>query len=85
MEFQVYVSQLKDEEFDCNIEYLIGNRQYAPEPIYGGYRLDDLYRDIVYKALDHGENTKQTDWGTFVIKFSKADLMEYLIKICYYV
>jgi nucleoid DNA-binding protein len=80
MELQVYISQLKDEEFDYNIEYPIGNRQYAPKPIYWGYRLVDLFKDIVHKVLDHDENTKQTDWGTFVIKFTKTDLMEYLLK-----
>ncbi|MDR0713007.1 MAG: hypothetical protein LBF89_01910 [Bacteroidales bacterium] len=80
MELQVYISRLKDEEFDYDIEYPIGNRQYAPKAIYWGYRLVDLFRDIVDKVLDHKENTKQTDWGTFVIKFTKTDLMEYLLK-----
>jgi hypothetical protein len=80
MELQVYISQLKDEAFDYNIECPIGNIQYAPKAIYWGYRLDELYKDIVHKVINHDENTKQTDWGTFVIKFAKTDLMEYLLK-----
>jgi hypothetical protein len=80
MELQVYISQLKDDEFDYIVEHPIGNRQYAPKAIYWGYRLEDLFWDIVHKTLDHEENTKQTDWGTFVIKFTKTDLMEYLSK-----
>jgi hypothetical protein len=36
MELQVYISQLKDEEFDYNIEGPIGNIQYAPKAIYWG-------------------------------------------------
>jgi|GEM_PF-4016145 len=80
MELQVYISKLKDEKFDYNVENQNGDREYAPKPISGGYRLDNLYKDIVHRVIDHEENTKKTDWGTFVIKFEKTALVEYLLK-----
>jgi hypothetical protein len=80
MELQVYISQLKDEKFDYNVKSPMWNIKYAPKPIHCGYRLENLYWDIVHKVRDHNENTKQTDWGTFVIKFTKTELMEYLLE-----
>ena len=80
MELQVYIAQLKDEEFDYDVENPNGDRQYAPEGIHWGFRLDELYWEIVHKVLNHEENTKQTDWGTFVIKLTNTELIEYLLK-----
>jgi hypothetical protein len=80
MELWVYISRLKDEEFDYNVENPNKNSQYAPDPIHWGFRLDDIYKDIVRRVIDHEENTKMTDWGTFVKKLSNTDLIEYLSK-----
>jgi hypothetical protein len=78
MEFWVYISHLKDEKFDYDIENPNGNDQYAPKPIGGGYRIDGLYWGIVHRVLDHNKNTKQTDWGTFVEKLTNIDLIQLL-------
>jgi hypothetical protein len=81
MELRVYISQLKDEEFDYDIKGPAWDLQYAPKAIgYPGVRVDRLFKDIVRKVLDHDENTKQTDWGTFVIKLTKTELIEFLSK-----
>jgi hypothetical protein len=85
MELRVYISHLKDEKFDYDIENPKGDSQYAPEPISVWYRIDELYWDIVHKVLDHNENTKQTDWGTFVIKLTNINLIQFLSNyISYY-
>jgi hypothetical protein len=78
MELRVYISRLKDEEFDYDIENPNGDSQYAPEPISLWYRLDDIFKIIVRKVIDHKENTKQTDWGTFVLKLTNANLIQFL-------
>jgi len=73
MELRIYISKLKDEDFDYNIENPNGDSQYAPIPISSSVRIDSLYWNIF-----HNENTKQTDWGTFVIKLTKTDLINFL-------
>jgi hypothetical protein len=78
MEIQVYIAQLKDEKFDYNIENPKGDQQYAPKPISSSVTIRNLYKDIVYKVLEHHENTKMTDWGTFVIKFTNIALINFL-------
>jgi hypothetical protein len=78
MEYWVYIAHLKDEKFDYDIENPNGNDQYAPKPIGGGYRIDQLYWNIVHRTLNHNENTKQTDWGTFVVKLTNIDLIQLL-------
>jgi hypothetical protein len=78
MEIQIYISHLKDEEFDYNIGNPNGDRQYAPKPISSSVTIDNLYRDIVREVLDQRENTKKTDWGTFVIKLTNTDLIKFL-------
>jgi hypothetical protein len=78
MDYWVYIAHLKDEKFDYDIENPNGDRQYAPKLIGGGYRIDQLYQNIVHRTLDHEENTKQTDWGTFVVKLTNIDLIQLL-------
>jgi hypothetical protein len=78
MEIQIYISQLKDKEFDYIFENPNGDRQYAPIPISSSVKIDNLYKDIVHKVLDQHENTKKTDWGTFVIKLTNTDLIRFL-------
>jgi hypothetical protein len=79
MESRVYISQLKDAEFDYNIESPAWDLQYAPKSIgYPGISNHTLFKDIVRRVLDHDENTKQTDWGTFVIKLTNTELIEFL-------
>jgi hypothetical protein len=80
MELQIYISLLKDENFDYDIENPNGDRQYAPNPISSSVRVDTLYKDIVRSVMDNKENTKQTDWGTFVIKLTNTDLISFLSK-----
>jgi hypothetical protein len=78
MDTRVYISKLKDDQFDYDVENPDGDNQYAPEPISPWLRIDKLYRDIVQDVLDHKENAKKTDWGTFVVKLTNADLVKYL-------
>jgi hypothetical protein len=78
MAFWVYLSRLKDEEFDYDIENPNGDSQYAPKPIAGGYSIYQLYQNIVHRTLNHDENTKQTDWGTFVVKLTNINLIQLL-------
>jgi hypothetical protein len=78
MDLQVYISRLKDEQFDYDIENPNGDRQYAPKPISLWYRIDKIYKDIVRKVIDDNENTKKTDWGTFVVKLTNTDLIQFL-------
>jgi hypothetical protein len=85
MESWVYISHLKDEKFDYDIENPNGDSQYAPKPIGGGYSIYQLYWDIVRRALNHNENTKQTDWGTFVVKLTNINLIKLLSEhVSYY-
>jgi hypothetical protein len=78
MDLRVYISRLKDEKFDYDIENPNGDSQYAPKPISPSVRLDDIFKNIVRKVIDHNENTKQTDWGTFVLKLTNANLIQLL-------
>jgi hypothetical protein len=79
MESRVYISHLKDEEFDYDVKSPAWDLQYAPKSIgYPGVKIDSLFKDIVRMVLDNEENTKQTDWGTFVIKLTKTELIEFL-------
>ncbi|MDR2096049.1 MAG: hypothetical protein LBP76_11115 [Treponema sp.] len=80
MKVHVYISNLKDNEFDYTIENPNGDSQYAPKPISPSVRIYELYDDIVHQVLHHNENTKQTDWGTFVIKLTNTDLINFLSK-----
>jgi hypothetical protein len=80
MELRIYVSKLKDENFDYNIKNQNGDSQYAPNPISTSVSIDTLYWDIFHYVRDHDENTKKTDWGTFVIKLTNKDLINFLSK-----
>ena len=83
-----YIGKVKSERFDYDID---GNWYgYFPEPICfcketckGPYceckaKGMRLYWDIVGEVNDKKPNTKQTDWGCFVMKMNKADLVEML-------
>jgi hypothetical protein len=79
---QTYIGKVKSEKFDYDISCKEKwNTGYSPEPIM--YIPDDIrriYMDIVRDVIDKKENTKQTDWGCFVIKMKKDDLINYLSK-----
>jgi DUF438 domain-containing protein len=82
---ETYIGETKSEKFDFDIpRHELYNLGYAPDPIM--YVCDDLYKifwDIVSDVLDKKENTKQTDWGCWVIKMNKNDLIEYLSQTKY--
>jgi len=82
---KTYIGRVKSDEFDYDIK---GNwNGYSPDKIclcmktececevFGTF---PLYWDIVGNVIHKKPNTKQTDWGSFVMKMSKADLIEML-------
>ena len=83
-----YIGKVKSVEFDYDVA---GNwNGYFPEAICicketrkGDHCVckgwcSKLYWDIVGEVLDKKPNTRQTDWGCFVMKMNKADLVEML-------
>jgi hypothetical protein len=78
MQICVYIANVKDAKFDYHIENPKGDAEYAPEPISSSVRIYPLYDDIVHAVLGNKENTKQTDWGTFVIKLTNTGLLRFL-------
>jgi hypothetical protein len=82
MVVDTYIGKVKSEKFDydisCPEKY---NTGYSPEPImYIPGDTRRIFMDIVRYVGDKKENTKQTDWGCFIIKMNKENLIKYLSK-----
>jgi hypothetical protein len=80
-----YIGKVKSEKFDYDIscpgKYDTG---YSPEPIiYVPDNTRRIYEAIVRDVFDKKENTKKTDWGCFVIKLNKENLLKYLSRYNY--
>lgn len=85
-----YIGRLKSERFDYDVDIKSNTASHFPSPICvcketrkGNYcecsaRGMKLYWDIVHEVGERKANTKQTDWGCFVIKLSQPDLVEWL-------
>jgi len=75
---EVYIGKVKSEKFDFDAK---GDWSgYTPEPLCDLFFCNKLYWDIVSAVNGQNPKTKQTDWGCFVIKFSKSELISYLDK-----
>ena len=86
---KTYIGKVKSVSFDYDIK---GNwNGYSPDEICvcketrkgtdcecEAWGTSPLYWDIVGEVVNKKPNTKQTDWGSFVMKMSKADLVEML-------
>ena len=82
---KTFIGKVKSDTFDYDIK---GDwNGYSPDKICFCLKTDcecevygtsPLYWDIVGHVIDKKPNTKQTDWGSFVMKMSKADLIELL-------
>jgi len=87
---KTYIGKVKSDEFDYDLK---GNwNGYAPDKICVCRKTEcecevfgtsPLYWDIVGNVNRKKPNTKQTDWGCFVMKMSKADLIEMLSQNIY--
>jgi hypothetical protein len=79
---ETYIGKVKSEKFDYDVS--AGekwNTGYSPEPImYVHDEMRSVYWRIVHDVIDKKENAKQTDWGCFVIKMKKDDLINYFKK-----
>ena len=75
MDFDIYISNLKDGLHDNYIKNQNWTNYYGPESISYRYQLKDLFWDVL-----HDKNMKQTGWGTHVIKLTNTELIEYLSK-----
>ncbi|MDR1238952.1 MAG: hypothetical protein LBK27_02460 [Treponema sp.] len=77
-----YIGKVKSEKFNYDISCPEKfNTGYSPEPIvYIPGDTRRIFMDIVRDAGDKKENTKQTDWGCFIIKMNKENLVKYLSK-----
>ena len=74
----VYIGKVKSDRFNYDVA---GDwNGYSPERLCELQFMHELYFDIVGDVIDKKPNTKQTDWGCFVIKMNKADLIRYLGK-----
>ena len=51
---------------------------YSPRSLSEWKYSSDLFFDIVRAVTDGSPNAKQTDWGCFVMKMSKDELIAYL-------
>jgi hypothetical protein len=79
---ETYIGKVKSEDFDyavsCDEKW---NTGYSPKPImYIPDEMNSIYKQIVRDVIDKKENAKQTDWGCFVVKMKKDDLIQYLKK-----
>ena len=79
---EVYIGNVKSDKFDYDVA---GDwNGYAPEPLCELQFMYVLYWDIVHYVIEKRPNTKQTDWGCFVMKMSKAEMINYLNKDKYW-
>jgi len=75
---EVYIGKVKSDTFDFDAK---GDwAGYFPEALCEKQICHELYYDIVGDAREKKLNAKQVDWGCFVIKLNKADLIAYLDK-----
>jgi hypothetical protein len=77
---ETYIGKVKSEEFDYDISCKEKwNTGYSPKSImYIPDEMRGIYGRIVRDVIDKKENAKQTDWGCFVVKMKKDDLINYL-------
>jgi hypothetical protein len=77
---ETYIGKVKSEEFDYDIPCKEKwNTGYSPKPIMSiPDEMRGIYGQIVRDVIDEKENAKQTDWGCFVVKMKKDDLINYL-------
>ena len=71
---EVFIGEVKSEKFDYNKQGRNGHAYY-PEVITKSEYDSELFWDII---REDKEQIKQTDWGCWVLKLSKKDIIAFL-------